>query len=138
MTDHEAPTAQLGKEYSREEINAMLGGSVQSYLPHRDGRIVCGCFDPGDDMNPSAPEEILFGRADESPQIVKCAHLVFEQGQRGEAIPVFLKRGPNRWAFQGHYLCIGITTDERVVARKLRQHPQRGGFKGVLRFELTD
>lgn len=138
MSDEAASSFRVGEYYTREQIHEVLGGSIQSYLPFRDGRVVCGCFVPGDAMNPNAPEEVLFGRADESPQIVESAKLVFEQGRHGDAIPIFLKRSANRWEYRGVYLCIGMTLDERVVARKRREHPQRGGFKGVLRFEPVD
>ncbi len=43
----------LNKTYTREEIHEMLGGDMQSYLPHKDGKVVCGCFRL--DTNPDAP-----------------------------------------------------------------------------------
>jgi hypothetical protein len=33
-----------GETYSRVEIQKALGGSLDDYLPHQDGRVVCGCF----------------------------------------------------------------------------------------------
>jgi hypothetical protein len=35
---------ELHRHYTREEINAELGGSIQSYLPQVGGRVVCRCF----------------------------------------------------------------------------------------------
>ena len=125
----------IGETYSRRQICDALGGTVQSYLPDIDGKVVCGCFDPGDEMNPNAPEEILFGTAGPSPDINRTADLVYAQGHEGQAIPVFLKRRANEWEYVGDYLCIGITRDARVVARKMADNPARGAFHGVLRFE---
>jgi hypothetical protein len=125
----------IGDVFTRQEISHLLGGSIQSYLPERDGRVVCGCFKPDDDMNPNAPEEVLFGTPDESPNINRAADLVFEQGRAGQAIPVFLKDAPNRWRYVGDYLCIGLTRDPRVLERKLAAYPRRRTFHGVLRFE---
>ena len=125
----------LGQIYTREEIHEQLGGSIQSYLPDVDGKVVCGCFVPGPAMNPNAPEEILFGTPEASPHINRVADIVSEQGQRGEEIPVFLKVESSEWKYVGEFLCIGITRDPRVVAQKLLQWPRRGQFHGVLRFE---
>lgn len=126
---------EIGGLYSRQQISDVLGGSIQAYLPFVDGRVVCGCFDPRVDMNPHAPEEVLFGEEYPTPVIDRTARMVFDQGQAGATIPVFLKRLSNQWEFVGHYLCIGFTQDRRVVERKLREHPSRGNFSGVLRFE---
>ena len=50
----------FGQTYTRGEIRQALGGDLSSCLPHRDGRVVCGCFRP--DLNPDAPDVILSGR----------------------------------------------------------------------------
>ncbi|MCI0358065.1 MAG: hypothetical protein L0211_06260 [Planctomycetaceae bacterium] len=126
---------QLNEMYTRHEINEVLGGSVRSFLPTVNGEVVCGCFDPSDKMNPHAPEEILFGEPYPTPVIDKAATTVFEMGQRGEDIPVFLKRGSNQWEYIGRYLCIGLTRDARVVRRKSEESPDRRPFVGILRFE---
>lgn len=125
---------QLGRTYTRNQIGRELGGSKQAYLPNIDGRVTCGCFKPHE-VNPDAPEEVLFGRPDDTPEIDRAADLVFQQGQNGDDIPVFLKRQVNEWEYVGQYLCIGITRDRRVVRRKLESYPARGNFSGVLRFE---
>jgi hypothetical protein len=125
----------IGSKYTREQISDILGGSIQSFLPTAGGVVVCGCFKPDEDMNPDAPEEVLFGEEGDSAGINRAANLVFEQGLKSEAIPVFLKRRSNEWEYSGEYLCIGITRDPRVVARKKAQYPKRGEFHGVLRFE---
>ena len=42
----------FGQSYTRGAIRQALGGDLSSSLPHRDGRVVCGCFRP--DLNPDA------------------------------------------------------------------------------------
>jgi hypothetical protein len=75
-----------GHHYSRQQIHdAVGGGSLQSYLPHKDGRVLCACLRI--DTNPGAPEVILPGTG---PGIEGAADLL--ERQNG-AIPVFLKRG---------------------------------------------
>jgi len=124
----------IGQTYTRDEIGDELGGSKQSYLPNVNERITCGCFNP-ERVNPDAPEEILFGGPEDTPEIDRAANLVFQQGQNGGDIRVFLKRQVNTWEYVGKFLCVGITRDRRVVRRKMRAHPERGDFSGVLRFE---
>ena len=51
----------IGQAYTRTEISRALGGSTLTYLPQREGRIVCGCFVPTQGKNPKAPEEVLVG-----------------------------------------------------------------------------
>jgi hypothetical protein len=125
----------LGETYTRDAIYDQLGVSRIAYLPTTNGRVVCGCFHRSEELNPNAPEEILFGREHDTPIIDETAWQVFQQGQAGEAIPVFLRRTANAWEYVGEYLCIGYTRDRRVVERKRQEHPHRGNFSGVLRFE---
>ena len=74
----------VGKRYTRAQIQQVYGGGIQTYLPNRDGRVTCGCFDTT--LNPRAPEAILVGHG---PDILRTARLLVRQGG---AIPVFLKR----------------------------------------------
>ena len=48
-----------GESYTRDHIHEILGGEKVSYLPQKDGKIVCGCF--SSDANPEAPYVILVG-----------------------------------------------------------------------------
>src|SRR5215207_4240226 len=45
--------------YTRNHIHTQLGGGLQDYLPHKEGRIVCACLRP--DTNPDAPDILLVG-----------------------------------------------------------------------------
>src|SRR5205809_825255 len=97
---HEVGTAMpfvRGATYTRDHIHVELGGETVTYLPQRGGRIVCGCF--SQDSNPEAPYEILVGGPDESggeSTVERKARLLARQR---EAIPVFLKQGPNAWLY---------------------------------------
>ena len=102
-----------GQSYTRQEINAQLGGEVQHYLPTSDGRIVCGCFNSK--LNPEAPEIILAGNG---PVIMKKAGMLCEQGG---SIPVFMKRAVNGWEYVGFYKLTDWTESAEVIAHHSRQ-----------------
>ena len=86
---------EAGEMYTREQIHEALGGSMQSYLPHLDGRVVCACLRP--DTDPDAPTVILVGAG---KGIEAGAEMLAAQGG---SIPVFLKRAQNRWEYAGQY-----------------------------------
>ena len=83
----------IGRDYTRDEIHAKVGGSKQSYLPTKNGAVVAVCLTHG--LNPQAPRVILCGRG---ARIEPTGELL---SQQPHAIPVFLKRDVNRWEFQG-------------------------------------
>ncbi|MGI8402479.1 MAG: DUF6697 family protein [Gemmatimonadaceae bacterium] len=85
----------IGDYYSRAEIHSHLGGGMQEFLPHVDGRVVCGCFNPG--LNPDAPDIVLPGFG---VGIERWAD-VFAR-QRGY-VPCFLKRDTSLWEYVGNY-----------------------------------
>ena len=90
-----------GASYTRDEISSILGGSKQSFLPDKDGEVVCGCFNPK--YNPDAPEIVIVtwsGDSDEGPGVHRVSELMIRQ--RG-SIPVFLKEKANRWVYQGRH-----------------------------------
>jgi hypothetical protein len=88
----------VGQTYTRTDITNALGGSKMTYLPQRDGRIVCGCFVPTQGKNPNAPEEVLVGTG---PLVERKAEILC--AQEG-LIPVFLKRATNEWEYRGEYV----------------------------------
>lgn len=84
-----------GKKYSRLEIQQKLGGSLDEFLPHENGRIVCGCFKLF--SSPAAPRVILL---DNKPELLEWARLLRKQSG---SIPVFVKDRGNEWECKGHY-----------------------------------
>jgi hypothetical protein len=100
----------VGKRYTRAQIQQAYGGGVQTYLPNRAGRVTCGCFDPA--LNPHAPAEILVG---DGPNIIAAARLLVRQGG---AIPIFLKRASSEWEYLGRYRVAAHTDDPVTIAPK--------------------
>lgn len=99
----------LGEMYTRDYIHGELGGGIQDYLPHRDGRVVCGCFNP--DLNPDAPDVVLPGTG---PEIERWARVF--AGQPGY-VPVFLKHRTNEWEYVGDFRVSRLSEDPRAIAR---------------------
>lgn len=124
-------TPRRGQMYSRRDINKMFGGQLQHYVPHKDGQIVCGCFDPDPTLNPGAPEEVIFGS---NPEVSRTAEMMSRQGH---AVPVFLRRTVAQWEYIGDYKCVGYSTDPKLIRDKTRAYPAREGIAGVLYFQRT-
>src|SRR6266487_1810409 len=96
----------LGQAYTRRQIHQIVGGgSEQSYLPERNGRILCGCFDP--ESNTRAPAEIDAGNG---PLVIAGAKRL---ASGNGVIPVFLKRRVNSWEYVGRYKCTGYSEDKK-------------------------
>ena len=89
----------IGSEYTRDEIHENLGGSKQSYLPTVAGTVVAACLTP--ELNPRAPNIVLCGRG---PVIAAAGAALAKQTQ---PVPVFVKRGTNRWEFRGRLKVVG-------------------------------
>lgn len=124
------PTAFVrGQVYALHQIAGALGGETQSYLPQREGRIVCGRFTS--DMNTRLPYEVLVG---DLPRVRRKAELLAEQT---DAIPVFIKQGPDRWRFHGRMRCAGFST-ERALVRERERESGRSDLAGVLQLVDAD
>ncbi len=93
-----------GKEYSRAEISAMLGGDPRSFLPHKDGRVVAGCLSRK--WGPHVPREILAGS---TSGVSRAAEMLCEQQ---EPIPVFVQEV--KWMYVGMYR-VGYWTQDPAV-----------------------
>ena len=106
----------VGEAYTRDQIHVELGGETVTYLPQKDGKIVCGCFST--ESNPEAPYVILVGGASDDADeslLLKKAKTLLEQEQ---AIPVFLKHASNHWVFDGYYRAKSHTEDPRAIQQK--------------------
>lgn len=89
----QTPMFSLHKVYSRSQINAVVGGSIRSHLPMVEGTIVAACLSLI--LNPKAPDVIFVSaKEDEAGQILAA---------QNEAVPMFVKMAPGRWAFRGYY-----------------------------------
>jgi len=92
----------VGSEYSRDDIHAQLGGSKQAYLPTQRGRVVAACLTR--ELNPQAPRVIICGRG---PRIEYSGAVLSEQTT---PIPVFLKKSPGHWVYQGNFRAVATFT----------------------------
>jgi hypothetical protein len=112
-----------GALYTRSEIHRELGGGIQEFFPHVDGKVVCGCFKS--DLNPEAPNEILPGNG---PEIVRWATRFYEQHS---PIPVFLKRRTNQWEYVGNWIAESLTSDRSEIAKR-QQRTSRADISMIL------
>ena len=108
-----------GKTYSRQQIQAVLGGGLQDYLPHVGGVVVAGCFNK--EYNPDAPTVILPG---EGVEIEKWGRVFAAQTH---AIPVFVKKRSNEWHCFGSFKCSRLSDDPATIA----EHAKRAGRDNV-------
>ena len=92
----------IGAMYTRKEINAALGGSVQSYLPTKNGEVVAACLTK--EYNPEAPKVILIGKG---PIIESAGRML---AQQLSPIPVFMKHAVNAWEYIEKYKTAGYIT----------------------------
>lgn len=107
-----------GESYTRDRIHEMLGGEKLSYLPQKDGRIVCGCFST--ETSPEAPYVILVGDDDDSLEHPVEKKTKILEGQH-DSIPVFLKRASNDWTYVGNFRFQRVTRDRHFIEEKQRQ-----------------
>lgn len=108
-----------GKLYSRRDIHDQVGGSVQTFLPHVEGRVVAACLRA--DTNPDAPKVILPGKGS---GIEHAAELLAEQQT---PVPTFLRRAPAQWEYVGDYRVESCSRDLEEIAR----HARRSGRSDV-------
>lgn len=106
----------VGGLYSRRQIHEALGGALQEYLPHVDGRVVCACLKP--ENNPGAPRVVL---PVDGPNIRRWGE---EFATQREYVPVFLMRDEGRWEYVGDYRV------ERVVRSTAELEQFRRGIGG--------
>ena len=108
----------VGESYTRDHIHDVLGGEKVSYLPQKEGKIVCGCFSP--DSNPEAPFVILVGGDHENDglAVAKKANILEVQD---EPIPVFLKHASNDWQFEGSFRVRRVNRDRTFLEEKQRR-----------------
>jgi hypothetical protein len=119
----------LNSMCTRMQIHNLIGGEIQSYLPHVDGKVVCGCFDTS--ANPKAPNEILVGAG---PNVEKYANVFAEQA---EAIPIFMKQASNQWEYIGDYRAVKYSKEPKEVSAKAKAAGREDKVVGVLYLESS-
>src|SRR5687768_4180105 len=121
------PEFALRRLYTRREIADALGGGIQDFLPHRDGRVVCACLTPK--HNPDAPHVVLPGKG---PDIMQWANVFVGQP---EFVPVFLKRATNAWQYVGKFRVSERSTDPEQIARWEAVSDREDGISMILFLE---
>jgi hypothetical protein len=101
---------ETGKEYSREDVHQVTGGSKHAFLPVKGGKVVAARLRP--DLNPHAPEVIL---CDGSASSRAAGRTLARQI---EAVPVFVRTSSDRFGMWASML--------RIVVLRLRR------FRGLL------
>ena len=105
------------RSYTRAEIHAALGGSVQAYLPSVDGVVVAGCFRL--DTNPDAPSVVLPGTG----PIIEGAAESFAAS--GNAVPIFMKARVSDWRYVGDFRVVRISKDPTEIGIHARRSGRR-------------
>lgn len=118
-----------GKAYTRREIASMLGGGIQEYLPHVNGRVVCACLKQS--MNPEIPDTILVGSG---INVVRYARVFARQK---DFVPVFIKRYINEWIYAGDY-CVRSLSEDKEEVNRLAREALRENVVMILRLERKD
>ena len=82
-----------GREYTREQIRAAVGGSGRAALPTREGKVVCACLTR--ELNPRAPGEMVIGSGE------RAVGRALAFAASGAAVPVFVRVRRCRWVYAG-------------------------------------
>ena len=122
------------KDYTRTDIQKVLGGELQTYLPQKNKRILAGCFN--EELNPDCPNEIQAGN---KPQVKKKAELLISLSAcpEGFQFPVFTKptMKSKYYRYQGIYQCIGGSNELDVLAKAEEKSGRHGKLTYVLNLE---
>lgn len=115
-------------EYTRTDIQALVGGELQTYLPQKNKRILAGCFN--EELNPDCPNEVQAGN---KPQVKLKAELLLAQPEN--VFPVFTKPAMNskHYRYKGQFRCIGGSNDREL----LNVAEQKSGRHGQLTYLLS-
>lgn len=121
------------KSYTRKEIQELVGGEIQTYLPQKDKIVLAGCFNR--ELNPDCPKEILAGKAG---KVVEKAELLMSQPNT--VFPVFVKefKDEKEYSFVGWFRCIGGTNDADTIARAELRSGRNSKISYVIRLEQFD
>jgi hypothetical protein len=93
---------EIGKEYSREEIHRITGGSKQAFLPVKGGKVVAARL--RQDLNPHAPDVIV---CDGSASARAAGRTL---AQQVEPVPIFLRTASDRFRYAGEYVVAASMT----------------------------
>ncbi|KVX00452.1 hypothetical protein [Shewanella frigidimarina] len=115
-------------EYTRTDIQALVGGELQTYLPQKNKRILAGCFNG--ELNPECPNEVQAGN---KPQVKLKAELLLTQQEN--VFPVFTKTTmkSKHYRYKGLFRCVGGSNEREL----LNIAEQKSGRHGQLTYVLS-
>ncbi|MBP2699583.1 hypothetical protein E5N05_16730 [Photobacterium sp. CAIM 1938] len=98
------------KDYTRTDIQKLVGGELQTYLPQKNKRILAGCFNQ--ELNPDCPYEVQAGS---KPQVKAKAELLLSQSDN--VFPVFIKPTMKSkvYRYAGQFKCIGGSNEPEIL-----------------------
>lgn len=101
----------LSQLYTRAEIQRLIGGELQTYLPQKNNRILAGCFNK--ELNPDCPNEIQVGV---KQRVRQKALLLIEQPET--IFPVFIKESKRSkfYRFEGMFYCSGSSYEKDLIS----------------------
>jgi len=105
------------KEYTREFIHTVCGGSKQAFLPTKNGKVVAICLRP--DLNPHAPEAILCSSAASTRAAGRTL------ATQSEAVPLFIRSETDKYRYIGHYAAVESLT----TPMECSPYVEHSGFK---------
>jgi hypothetical protein len=128
-TSHKSPIPYV--PYTRTDIQAMVGGELQTYLPQKNKVILAGCFTK-DAMNPRAPDVVQVGNV---PKVVAKAVLLSQQPET--VFPVFVKQcqSDKTYRFCGNYRFSSLSDDPDEIRAAERASGREGELAFVLRLK---
>ena len=107
---------EIGKEYSREDIHRVTGGSKQAFLPVKNGKVVAARLRP--DLNPHAPDVIVCG----SSASARAAGRTL--AQQSNPIPIFVRTSTDRFRFAGEF----VVAQSLTVPADYIEYVKNSGF----------
>lgn len=117
--------------YTRTDIQAMVKGELQTYLPQKNKVILAGCFTK-DAMNPRAPDVVQVGNA---PKVLAKAVLLSQQPET--VFPVFVKQrqSDKTYKFCGNYRFESLSDAPDDIQAAERESGRKGEIARVLRLK---
>lgn len=111
---------------STEELKRKLAGG-DCFIRTKDGEVKGLALRP--DMNPQAPKRVIVGTG---PEMVRRAKLIVDCNK---AVPVYMKRGTNKWQYMGYYRATVYRRDEFTVKQF---KCNRADVDGILFLEVSE
>ena len=120
-----------GRRYAWSEIvdETNADGTPPYCLPHRDGKVVAGCFTL--EQNPEAPRIVLAGNG---PQVRELADIFCAQAG---SIPVCVKSGMGEWLCGGRFKLVRASTDPVEIASHSASAQRSDVYKLLFLEEMT-